>query len=354
MIYYLSTFLRNYYSFFNFLHYTTFRLMGATLTAIILFFVLGPWYIKNANRWFKSKIRSHVPETHQKKEGTPTMGGIFILSVFIITTLIWCRLDKIEVLIFMGCVVVFGLIGLWDDLRKIKYQKGISAKQKFGAQILAATITTITWLFTCHPATTICFPFFKNLQPDMGIFFLPWAVFILVATSNAVNLMDGLDGLAIGSLIPNFATFSILMYLSGHIIFASYLNIPYTGNAELVILGAILVGISLGFLWYNTYPAQIFMGDIGSLALGSALGLMALMSKQELLLIISGGLFVLETVSVMLQVIHYKFYKKRLFKMAPIHHHFELIGWSEAKITTRFAIISVILCLITLMTLKIR
>lgn len=191
-------------------------------------------------------------------------------------------------------------------------------------------------------------------MPSLGLLFVPWAMFLLIGASNAVNLTDGLDGLAIGSLISNFATFTGLLYVSGHAVFASYLHIPFMGNAEVAVIGATLIGASLGFLWYNTYPAQIFMGDVGSLALGSGLALMALMAKQELLLAIAGGLFVLETLSVILQVWSYKLRKKRIFKMAPLHHHFELLGWPEAQITVRFALVSLILCLISLMTLKIR
>jgi len=202
--------------------------------------------------------------------------------------------------------------------------------------------------------TTISFPFFKSLQPDLGWFFIAWVMFILVGTSNAVNLTDGLDGLAIGSLMPNFATFSIICYLAGHYKIANYLHIPFAGSAEIAVLGSILVGASLGFLWYNAYPAQIFMGDVGSLALGSGLALMAIMAKQELLLPIAGGLFMVETISVMMQVFSFKYLGRRIFKMAPIHHHFELLGWPESKITVRFGIISLILCLLALVTLKLR
>ena len=217
---------------------------------------------------------------------------------------------------------------------------------------------SISWCFFGSigpaPKPPFPFPFFKNLNPDLGLLFIPWAMFILVSMSNAVNLTDGLDGLAIGSLLPNFALFSLIAYLAGHFLIAAYLNIPFAGSAEIAVMGTTLIGASLGFLWYNAYPAQIFMGDVGSLALGAGLALMALMAKQELLLPISGGLFVLETVSVVLQVFVYKRWKTRIFKMAPIHHHFELIGWPEAKITTRFGIISLILCLVALMTLKLR
>jgi len=209
-------------------------------------------------------------------------------------------------------------------------------------------------IFFTSFSTELIFPFFKHCRPDLGLFFIPWAVFILVGCSNAVNLTDGLDGLAIGSLLPNFATFTLICYLAGHYGIAHYLQIPFAGTAEIVVIGAILIGASLGFLWYNAYPAQIFMGDVGSLALGAGLALMAIMAKQELLLSISGGLFVLETVSVMVQVLSVRYLGKRIFKMAPIHHHFELLGWPESRITTRFGIISLVLCLLALITLKLR
>ena len=248
----------------------------------------------------------------------------------------------------------YGAIGFWDDWSKIKRSRGISAQAKFIAQWSIAALVALLWVYWAGAKTTICVPFFKNLNPDLGIFFVFWAMFIIVSCSNAVNLTDGLDGLAIGSLLPNFALYSIIAFLAGHFLIAGYLNIPFANSSEIAVMGATLIGASLGFLWYNAYPAQVFMGDVGSLALGAGLALMALMAKQEFLLIISGGLFVLETVSVILQVFVYKRWKRRIFKMAPIHHHFELLGWPEAKITTRFGIISFILCLLAFITLKLR
>lgn len=354
MFYYSSLFIKQYITCFNVIHYISFRSIAGLLTALILSFIAGNWFIEQSKRYFATKTREYTPETHKAKGIMPTMGGLFILLVVTLTALLWCNNNRGEVLIFLATLIGFGLIGLWDDWSKISKKKGILERYKLCAQIIVGTIAVCTWLWVCQPSTSVVLPFFKHIQPELGYLFIPWAVFVLIGASNAVNLTDGLDGLAIGSLIMNFATFSIIAYIAGHATFASYLQIPFAGTAEIAVLGAILVGASLGFLWYNTYPAQIFMGDVGSLALGAGLGLMALMTKQELLLPLSGGLFVAETVSVIIQVLTYKLWRKRFFNMAPLHHHFELKGWQESKITVRFGIISFILCLLTLMTLKLR
>jgi len=354
MIYHLSQYLKESCSFLNVFHYVSVRSMSALLTSLLLSFLLGNWFIEFCKRNFRSKVREWTPEAHQKKNDTPTMGGLFILAVFLISSLLWNDLSKVTTWVFLWCICSFGFIGFYDDWRKIAYKKGISAKNKFRLQVLAGLSTASLWYFFANPDTHLCFPFFKNLQPDIGIFIIPWAAFIMVAMSNAVNLTDGLDGLATGPLIVSFSTFALITYLAGHIKFANYLLIPFAGSADLAIFGASLVGALLGFLWYNTYPAEIFMGDVGSLALGSGLALMALMARQELLLLVCGGIFVLETVSVVLQVASFKLRGKRIFKMAPIHHHFELLGWNEAKITVRFWIISLVLALLTLLTLKLR
>lgn len=354
MIYHFSFYLKHYWPFFNILHYVSVRSVAALLTSFCMFVACGGVFIGFARRFFRSKAREWTPESHKMKDSMPTMGGIFILAVVIINSLIWCDLSRISVWVFLLCMSGFGVIGFWDDWCKIHYNKGISAGIKFKLQLLVAFISIMALLQLTPFSTQVVFPFFKHVQPDIGWLFVPWAVFILVACSNAVNLTDGLDGLAIGSLLPNFATFSLICYVAGHYGIAHYLNIPFAGSAEIAIIGASLIGTSLGFLWYNTYPAQIFMGDVGSLALGAGLAMMALMAKQELLLVIAGGLFVLETVSVIIQVISVKYFGRRIFKMAPIHHHFELLGWQESKITARFGIISLLLCLLTLITLKIR
>lgn len=354
MIYHIAEYLTHVISAFNIVHYISVRAAAAFLTALGLFLLFGNLFIAFSQRFLRSGVRDWTPQTHQNKNNTPTMGGLFILLVVTVTCLLWCNWCNWQLFIVLAGMLGFGLIGACDDWYKIRYRKGIKACTKSVAQLLVGTAVIVAWLLLCHPATTISIPFFKQLNPDLGWFFIVWALFIIMGTSNGVNLTDGLDGLAIGSLITNFATFALICYVAGHMVFAAYLQIPFAGTAELSIIGSALVGASMGFLWYNAYPAQIFMGDVGSLGLGAALALLALMSKQELLLAISGGLFVIETLSVIMQVYSYKYLGKRMFKMAPIHHHFELLGWPEAKITTRFGIISVVLSLLALMTLKIR
>lgn len=353
MLYHLGLFLQNYISFFNVFHYVSVRIIVSLLTALVLSFIFGSLFIEQSAR-FRAAVREYTPSTHQAKHNTPTMGGIFVILTTLVTGLLWCNLTCPEVWIFLSCMVGFAAIGFWDDWKKIRFRKGIKESHKFNAQLLVGLLVAASWYILVQPPTEVCVPFFKNFSPALGLFLIPWAAFILVGTSNAVNLTDGLDGLAIGSLILNFGTFTVICYLAGNCAFAHYLHIPFTQTAEIAILGATLVGASLGFLWYNTYPAQIFMGDVGSLAFGSCLALMALMARQELLLVIAGGLFVAETLSVIAQVLSFKYLGRRILRMAPLHHHFELLGWQEAKITTRFGIITFVLCLLALMTLKLR
>jgi len=355
MIYYLSFYLKYYWISFNVLHYVSVRAVAALLSALLGMLLFGDCFIALSKRFFRSKARECTPKAHRDKDSMPpTMGGILILAVVLVNTLLWCDVTRPQIWIFLSCIIGFGALGFWDDWNKIHNNKGIASGIKFKLQLLVATMVAVALVVFTPFSTELVFPFFKHCTPDLGWFFIPWAVFVIVGCSNAVNLTDGLDGLAIGSLLPNFATFSLICYLAGHYGIAHYLHIPFAGTAEISIIGAILIGVSLGFLWFNTYPAQIFMGDVGSLALGAGLALMALMAKQELLLAIAGGLFVLETVSVMLQVLSVRLRGKRIFKMAPIHHHFELLGWPESKITARFGIISLILCLLTIITLKLR
>lgn len=354
MFYHLAQIFKPTLSILNVVHYISFRAMASLLTTLFISFLLGNWFINKSSLLFKSNPREHTPKNHQAKKNLPTMGGIFIVLNVILSALLWCNLAKPLVWVVIATLIVFGLIGFLDDWCKVKNKAGISASKKFLLQVSATSLIVALWMIFANPSTEIFFPFFKNLHPNLGWLFFFWAVFVVIACSNAVNLTDGLDGLAIGSLITNFSTFALITYISGHIKLANYLHIPFVGTAELTIVAASLVGASLGFLWYNTYPAQIFMGDVGSLSLGAALGVIALMTKQEMLLIFSAGLFIAETVSVILQVFSFRFFGKRIFKMAPIHHHYELLGWQESKITVRSAIISLILSLITLMTLKIR
>jgi len=354
VIYYIAEYLESYWSFFHVIHYVSFRAIAALLSTLCMSFLFGNWFIDQSKQYFRSKVRDYTPQHHQIKNDLPTMGGIFMLGLIIINTLLWCTLHNGLVWIFLFGITGFGIIGGWDDWCKIRYKRGISARTKFLLQLFISGITIIAWIWCCHPSTHLTIPFLKSWYPDLGWFFIPWCIFIIIGCSNAVNLTDGLDGLAIGSLLPNFATFGIISYLAGHVLLSLYLHIPFAGTAEIAIIGSILGGASLGFLWYNTYPAQIFMGDVGSLSLGAGLALMALMSKEELLLAISGAIFVFEAGSVILQVLSFKLRGKRLFKMAPIHHHFELLGWQEAKITVRFGIITLIFCLLALITLKIR
>ena len=354
MLYHLAKLLAPHISALNVIHYVSFRFAAALLTVLALSLAFGDRFIETSKLLFRSKSCEFTPETHKAKDNMPTMGGLFIILVVTITTLLWTNLGKAEVWLFLTCMCSFGALGFWDDWSKIKYGKGISERCKFRVQVALAALVCLGWFVFLHPSTKLCVPFFKNFNPDLGYLLIPWAMFVLVGTSNAVNLTDGLDGLAIGSLIPNFATFTLIAYLAGHHDFASYLHIPFAGTSELAIIGVILAGASLGFLWYNAYPAQIFMGDVGSLSLGASLAFLALLTRQELLLGIAGGLFVAETVSVILQVFSYKYFKRRIFRMAPMHHHFELLGWPETKITIRFALISCILCLVALITLKLR
>ena len=328
------------------------------LLGFLITVLLSPIFIPFLRRLkFGQSIRDEGPKSHQKKTGTPTMGGIMILFSIIVTTLVMTGKfsdPTIKTYLLLFVTVGFGILGFLDDFIKVvmKRNLGLTSLQKLIGQILISIVFFI-FLKQLDFSTAIEIPI-VNYSFDLGYFYALFIIFWLVGFSNAVNLTDGLDGLAIGALITNFATFAIICYVAGHLLFAAYLRIPFAGSAELSIIASTLVGASMGFLWYNAYPAQIFMGDVGSLGLGGALALLALMSKQELLLALSGGLFVIETLSVIIQVYSFKFLGRRMFKMAPIHHHFELLGWPEAKITTRFGIISVVLSLLALMTLKIR
>ncbi|MGA1842151.1 MAG: phospho-N-acetylmuramoyl-pentapeptide-transferase [bacterium] len=361
MLYNLIYSLHGRYSFLNVFRYITFRAAYTALTSLIFSFVFGPWIIKKLQALsIGEQIRDVVPEVHRIKAGTPTMGGILILIALIIPTLLWADLKNRYIWIVIFVTISFGLLGFWDDYLKLKgkgKRSGLSIKSKLFIQCaIALTVGIYLYLNPSNSYTTeLAIPFFKNLKPNLHWLYIPFCLFVIVGTSNSVNLTDGLDGLAIGPMIIAAVTYTGLAYVTGHAKFADYLMIiNVKGAGELTIFCSAMLGAGIGFLWFNTYPAQVFMGDIGSLSLGAALGTVALLTKHELILILVGGLFVIETVSVIIQVVSFRVSGKRFFAMAPIHHHFELKGWAEPKIIVRFWIISIILALLSLSTLKLR
>ncbi|MBI3263153.1 MAG: phospho-N-acetylmuramoyl-pentapeptide-transferase [Acidobacteria bacterium] len=341
--------------------YITFRTAAASLTALVVSLMLGPWMIRKLREFqIGQVIRHEGPATHRPKAGTPTMGGLLILTAAIVPTLSWADLTNAYVWIAVVSTLAFGAIGFADDYLKIVRHShhGLWPRYKLMAQVgvaLAVGVVLMVLAGQNEYNTRLVFPFFKRLIPDLGWGYVPFAVVVLVASSNTVNLTDGLDGLAISTFAIAAAAYTALTYVVGHRLLASYLLLVHFPQAgELTIFCGSLVGASLGFLWYNSYPAEIFMGDVGSLALGAALGTAAILIKQELLLIIVGGVFVLEGLSVILQVASFKLTGRRVFKMAPLHHHFELAGWSEPKIITRFVIAAIVFALFSLTTLKLR
>jgi phospho-N-acetylmuramoyl-pentapeptide-transferase len=338
--------------------YITFRTIYATITALLISFLLGPWLIERLQRLqMGQSIRKLGPESHFKKEGTPTMGGVLILTAIVIPTLLWADLTNRYIWLTLLVTVGYGIIGFTDDLLKVrkKNSDGLSPRQKMFWQLfIALAVGLVLYSYAAFP-TTLSVPFFKSLRPDLGWLYVPFAMLVIVGASNAVNLTDGLDGLAIGPVIIAAGTYLLFAYLVGHANLATYLQITgVPGAGELAVLCGAMVGAGLGFLWFNSYPAQVFMGDIGSLALGGAIGTIAVITKHEIVLVIVGGIFVMEALSVIAQVTSFRLYGKRIFRMAPIHHHFELKGWPEPKIIVRFWIISIILALIGLSTLKLR
>ncbi|OGR79261.1 MAG: phospho-N-acetylmuramoyl-pentapeptide-transferase [Elusimicrobia bacterium RIFCSPLOWO2_02_FULL_39_32] len=362
MLYFLSYF-KDTFSPLNLLTYITFRAGGAILTSMIFTWFLAPKFIACLRKAKMSQpIRNDGPPTHQVKSGTPSMGGILILSATLGSTLLWAKLDNRFIILSLMSALYLGLLGFLDDFLKWKdslhYPKGLSPLIKISAQLFLAIIIS-AYFFYFPPnheyATKINVPYFKSLFINLGIWTIFFSVMIIVGSSNAVNLTDGLDGLAIGSLIISSLTYALFAYLAGHAKFSQYLGIiPVPGAGELTVFLAASIGAGLGFLWYNCYPAEIFMGDTGSLFLGGVLGITAVSIKQELILIIVGGLFVSEALSVLLQVYSFRARGKRIFKMAPLHHHFELLGWQEPKVTARFLIVAIVLSLIALASLKIR
>ncbi len=361
MLYYLLYHFHQQFTVLNVTRYITFRTAAASLSALFISLVFGPWMIRRLRNFqIGQVIRQDGPASHKAKSGTPTMGGLLILTAAIVPTLLWADLANIDVWIAVGSTLAFGAIGFADDYLKIVRQShhGLRPRYKMGLQIVAALAVGGVLLVLADANlynTRVIFPFFKRVIPDLGWAYLLFAVLVLVAISNTVNLTDGLDGLAISTFAIAAAAYTAIAYVTGHVVFANYLGIArFPMAAELTIFCGSLVGASLGFLWYNSYPADIFMGDVGSLALGAALGTVAILIKQEILLVIVGGIYVLEGLSVIVQVASFKMTGKRVLKMAPLHHHFELSGWSEPKVITRFVIAAIIFALFSLTTLKLR
>jgi phospho-N-acetylmuramoyl-pentapeptide-transferase len=358
VLYHLLYPLHEFFTFFNVFRYITFRTIYSILTALLISFIIGPWLIKKLRVFqIQQVVREDVPSRHMVKNGTPTMGGSLILAAIAIPTLFWSDLTNLYIWIVLLTTSVFGLVGFWDDYKKLRDRKGIGirARYKFPLQVVIGLVVSFILFNAIDHDSRLIFPFFKKVVPDLGGWYVLFGMFVIVGSANAVNLTDGLDGLAIGPVLIASGTFMLFCYLAGNFKFASYLQIPFVkGSGELTILCGALVGSGLGFLWFNTYPAQVFMGDVGSLSLGAALGTIALITKQEFLLVIVGGIFVIEALSVIIQVISYQVRRKRVFRMAPIHHHFELKGWAEPKIIVRFWIIGIILGLIAISTLKLR
>lgn len=360
MLVYLAEYLTRFHTGFNVFSYVTFRAILGLLTALMFSLWWGPKLIERLQLMqIGQVVRNDGPESHFSKRGTPTMGGLMILGAIFISVLLWGDLGSRYVWVMLFVLGSFGMIGFIDDYRKVvrKDTKGLIARWKYILQSLAALVIAF-FLYTTasNPGETqLVVPFFKDVMPQLGAVFIVLAYFTIVGSSNAVNLTDGLDGLAIMPTVMVAAAFALIAYLSGHAQFANYLHIPHLpGSGELVIVCTAIVGAGLGFLWFNTYPAQVFMGDVGSLSLGAALGAIAVLVRQEILLVIMGGVFVMETVSVILQVGSYKLRGQRIFRMAPIHHHYELKGWPEPRVIVRFWIISIFLVLLGLATLKLR
>lgn len=358
MLYYILYQLHTSYSGFNVFRYITFRAAMAALMSLVISFLLGPWLIRSLTaKQMGQQIREDGPASHSTKAGTPTMGGVVIILALSLSTLLLADIANPYVLLALFATVGAGAVGLVDDYLKLarKNSRGLPPRAKLLGQFFVAFITAAILCVYLKFNTELGIPFVKNLRPDIGLWYIPFAMFVIVGASNAVNLTDGLDGLAIGPVMIAAGTYAVISYVTGHLKLAEYLQIPYVaGVGELSVFCAAVVAAGLGFLWYNAYPAQMFMGDVGSLSLGAALGIVAVMTKNEILLIIVGGVFVAEALSVIFQVASYKLRRKRVFLMAPIHHHYELKGWPEPQIIVRFWIISFICAVVGLSTLKLR
>ena len=360
MLRYVAEWLAEFLPAFRVFNYLTLRSILAALTALSISLLVGPTMIRKlAEHQVGQRVRSDGPQSHLTKAGTPTMGGLLILVAIVASALLWGDLANRFVWVVLGVTIAFGLIGFWDDYLKLVVgnSRGLIARYKYFWQSVAGLGAALILYFTAHsPAeTTLYVPFFKHVLIPLGVLFVPLTYLVIVGSSNAVNLTDGLDGLAIMLSVLVAGALGVFAYASGNVVFSNYLGLPYiAGAGEILVICAAMFGAGLGFLWFNTYPAQVFMGDIGALALGAALGVIAVIVRQEIVLFIMGGVFVMETVSVILQVASFKLRGKRIFRMAPIHHHFELKGWAEPKVIVRFWIITVVLVLMGLATIKLR
>ena len=360
MLLYLAEYLSQYHSGFNVFQYLTLRAILGVLTALLLSFIVGPEMIRRLGRYqIGQSVRNDGPQSHLVKAGTPTMGGALILVAVAVATLMWADLGNHYVWVVLLVTILFGAIGWVDDYKKLvlKNSDGLSARSKiFWQSVVALSVAVFLYISADRPAeTALIVPFFKDIAINLGWFYVALTYFVIVGTSNAVNLTDGLDGLAILPTVLIAGALGVFAYTTGNVKIATYLSIPYISEtAELVVFCGALVGAGLGFLWFNAYPAMVFMGDVGALALGAALGIVAVLVRQELVFMVMAGVFVMETVSVILQVGSYKLTGRRIFHMAPLHHHFELKGWPEPRVIVRFWIITVILVLVGLATLKIR
>jgi len=363
MLYHLLPQFTPYVGALNVTRYITFRTAAASLTALAIGLVLGPWFIRKIRDFQVGQIiRQEGPQSHRAKAGTPTMGGLLILTAALVPTLLWADLSNPYIWVAVLATASCGGVGFLDDYLKItrRSHHGLLPRYKMGGLVLVGIAVGIAVLMLAqrNPPlynTRLIFPFFKDLIPDLGALYVIFAVIVIIGATNAVNFTDGLDGLAISTFAVSAAAYTALAYVTGHAVLANYLDlVRFPPAGELTIFCGALVGASLGFLWYNSYPAEVFMGDVGSLGLGGALGTVAILIKQELLLPIVGGVFVLEALSVIIQIVSFKSTGKRVFKMAPLHHHFELIGWSEPKIIIRFLIVAILFALLSLTTLKLR
>lgn len=345
-------------SFLNVFRYLSFRIIYAAVTAFLLAFVLAPPLIRKLQEIrLGQRIREDGPGRHLTKAGTPTMGGLLILFAVVLATMLWADVTNRYVWLVLVAMVGFGVVGFLDDYLKFIHgrSKGLSASQKLLLQVVLALGIGLFFYFSPAYSTELSVPFFKDIHPDLGWFYIPFVILVIVGCSNAVNLTDGLDGLAVGPIMIAALAYTLVAYVAGNKIMADYLLIPYIkGSGEMAVFTAAIFGSSLGFLWFNAYPASVFMGDVGSLPLGAALGTVAVVSKHELLLFLVGGVFVIEAVSVIFQVLSYKARGRRIFLMAPIHHHFEMKGWEEPKVVVRLWIIAILLALLSLSTLKLR